>query len=80
MLAHVPVVSQHTHRHMGGYFGQLPQDVIKSPAIDRITTFIWEYQYSLETDYSSNIASPTPLTNDGTQFSKILVFSCFYDW
>lgn len=57
MLAHVPVVSQHTHRHMGGYFGQLPQDVIKSPAIDRITTFIWEYQYSLETDYSSNIAS-----------------------
>lgn len=49
MLAHVPVVSQHTHRHMGGYFGQLPQDVIKSPAIDRITTFIWEYQYSLET-------------------------------
>lgn len=57
MLTHVPVVSQHTHRHMGGYFGQLPQDVIKSPAIDRITTFIWEYQYSLETDYSSNIAS-----------------------
>lgn len=80
MLAHVPVVSQHTHRHMGGYFGQLPQDVIKSPAIDRITTFIWEYQYSLETDYSSNIASPTLLTNDGTQFSKILVLSCFYDW
>lgn len=66
MLAHVPVVSQHTHRHMGGYFGQLPQDVIKSPAIDRITTFIWEYQYSLETDYSSNITSPTLLTNDCT--------------
>lgn len=80
MLAHVPVVSQHTHRHMGGYFGQLPQDVIKSPAIDRITTFIWEYQYSLETDCSSNIASPTLLTNDVTQFSKILVLSCFYDW
>lgn len=47
MLAHVPVVSQHTHWHMGGYFGQLPQDVVKSPAIDRITTFIWEYQYQI---------------------------------
>lgn len=38
MLAHVPVVSQYTHRHMGGYFGQFPQDVVKSPAIDTITT------------------------------------------
>lgn len=35
MLAHVPVVSQHTHRHVGGYFGQLPQDVVKSPANDK---------------------------------------------
>lgn len=38
MLAHVPVVSQHTHWHMGGYFGQFPQDVVKSPAVDKIAT------------------------------------------
>ena len=38
MLAHVPVVSQHTHWHMGGYFGQFPQDVVKSPAVDNIAT------------------------------------------
>lgn len=54
MLAHVPVVSQHTHRHVGGYFGQLPQDVVKCPAIDRITTRIYECHHRLESNYSSN--------------------------
>lgn len=35
MLPHVPVVSQNTHRNMGGYFGQFSQDVVKSPAIHK---------------------------------------------
>lgn len=40
MFAHVPVVSQHTHRHMGGYFRQFPQDVVKGPANDKNTTLM----------------------------------------
>lgn len=35
MLAHVSVVSQHAHRHMGGYFGQFSDDVVKCPAYDK---------------------------------------------
>lgn len=31
MFTHVSVVSQHTHWHVGGYFGQLSQDVVKGP-------------------------------------------------
>lgn len=31
MISHVPVVPQHTHWHVGGNFGQFPQDVVKCP-------------------------------------------------
>jgi hypothetical protein len=32
VLAHVAVVPQHAHRHVGGHLGQLPQDVVERPA------------------------------------------------
>lgn len=31
MLAHVTVVTQHTHRHMGWHFGKLPENIIEGP-------------------------------------------------
>lgn len=31
VFSHVPVIPQHTHWHMSGYLGQLPQNVIISP-------------------------------------------------
>lgn len=31
MLAHVTVVAQHTHRHMGWHFGKLPENIIEGP-------------------------------------------------
>lgn len=36
VLAHVPVVSQHAHGNMSWDFRQLPQDVVKCPAISKI--------------------------------------------
>lgn len=31
VLAHVPMITQHTHRHVGRHSGQLPQNVVVSP-------------------------------------------------
>lgn len=32
MLAHVTVVAQHAHRHMGWHFGKLPENIIEGPS------------------------------------------------
>lgn len=31
VLAHVTVVAQHTHRHMGWHFGKLPENIVEGP-------------------------------------------------
>lgn len=31
VLAHVPVVPQHAHWHMGGHFRKLPENIIEGP-------------------------------------------------